>query len=757
MRISLLCFLLCCTFGLPAQEPSDSARIYSLLKVSERQRVSYELDSAEQTGRILLEEARRTGNPLYQAMAYYNLGAVLLRRSQADSALYYTRLALPFARKAASLEYEQYAHNVLARGHYALGGYDSSLYYSEQALAISQEMGDTQQVGKMLSNIGVIYDDQGNYPKALDYYFRSLRIVEQVPDSSAMGYAILNIGTVYQQQQDMPLAIQYNRRAAGIFTDIDEQFGRSIALGNLAEFYAQMQRWDSSRYFAERALVQARAVEDGIGVGMALRTLGRLELEEGDREQAKTFFSASDSVVEKIGDLAGQVSAKGSLAKLYLEEGNKQKALQYARQAAKYARELAAPHQISMTAEMLAEVEEANGNYREALAAHRQMVEMKDSIFNEKFSTRIARLRSEYEIEKKQEEINYLEEQKRLSELAHDRQVFIRNLLGLIVLLFLLFSYFLWRSRQREKLARQEADAQRDRLAESNTVITEQKAELAQQHDELRTQNEYLEAVLQEIGQKNRAISASINYARRIQQATLPTSSRMQETFQDYFVLFKPRDVVSGDFYWLSEKRADGSFMFVVADCTGHGVPGALMAMAGDTMLQQIVNQQEIYTPAEVLDRLHRATRQHLNQGTTKNQDGMDMAVCYWQPQTRTLTYAGARQAIFYCSEGNWTYQKGDRLSVGGKRFDAEKRFGQHQWHFPEPVTLYLFSDGLPDQFGGDQDKKLGYKRLREWLQATHRDANLSEQQKMIEKRLEEWLQGRYRQIDDITLLGGRL
>lgn len=741
-----------------AQTP-DSAKVMEWVLRTQNHIENYDFDSAAQTSRALLRYAASEQSPRkLRGLAFYNRSDVLLRRGKADSAVYYARKALPLlAGEVLKHDFLLNNYSVLGRAYYALGNYDSALYFNEQAYEFAQLQGDTHRAGKMLSNIGVLYDEQGNYPKALDYYFRSLRIVEKVPDSSAMGYATLNIGTVYQQQEAMQLALQYTRKAEKIFSDADQQFGRSIALGNLAEYYLQLEQHDSTRYFGERALQQARKVEDQIGIEIALKTLGQVALAEGDFATAKKQMREAKNLAKAVQDAAGLVSIYTTLTEIYLKENANAEALHYARKADKIAQELGSPEKIRRALTWLTKAEEANKNYKEAFAAQKKLMAIKDSVFNEKFSTKIATLRSEYEIEKKQEEVDALAEQNRLRKLAHDRQVLIRNLLGGALLVFFGFAYFLWRSRQREKRARQEADAQRDKLAAANKIVTEQKAELSQQHDELQTQNEYLEAAFQQINHKNKAITASINYAQRIQQAMLPAATRFAACFREFFVLFRPRDVVSGDFYWLSEVQADGSFVFILADCTGHGVPGALMSMAGDAILNQLVNQQGMTEPATLLDALHVELRKHLHQDTSKNQDGMDAAVCYWQPEKRQLAFAGAKMPILLRHQGQWHYERGDRLSVGGKRFKTEQRFTTRSWHLPESAQVYLFSDGFSDQFGGEKNRKITTKRLRRWVE-TSADQPLSRQQEQLEQQLDDWMRLSHpAQIDDISLLGVKL
>ena len=254
---------------------------------------------------------------------------------------------------------------------------------------------------------------------------------------------------------------------------------------------------------------------------------------------------------------------------------------------------------------------------------------------------------------------------------------------------------------------------------------------------------------------QNLEITDSINYAKRIQTSILPDIYKLKETFKDAFVFFRPRDIVSGDFYWF-EKMAEDKFILVCADSTGHGVPGAFMSMIGSTLLQDIVSRQHITRPSQVLKMLDTQIFSTLNQNLELgvSNDGMDMVICEVNIKTRHIIFASAMRPVILVLDGEPLYIKGNRSSVGGESV-IEKYFDDQEYYLNDGDTLYLFSDGLPDQFGGIDGKKMKIARLKKLIEDVT-NLSLSEQKESITKFYDEW-KGDYDQVDDVLLIGIRL
>ena len=310
-------------------------------------------------------------------------------------------------------------------------------------------------------------------------------------------------------------------------------------------------------------------------------------------------------------------------------------------------------------------------------------------------------------------------------------------------------------TQQKDEIQRQrdEIELQRDNIQFQKNEIEHQKDEIEEKKDEIERQRDVLEKTNEIIRRKNQDITSSIRYAQTIQQAILPFDQRMNQELDDYFVIYRPKDIVSGDFYWLSSSIEDKLLMAAV-DCTGHGVPGAFMSMIGYTLLNEIVNDQEITQPAQILEELHKLTRLALRQESQANADGMDLCLCMLEPIDATqvqITFAGAKRPLYYVlPKSNELLEiKGNRKSIGGGKHFENPKFTQQAFVVPKGTIIYLTTDGMIDQ-NNEQRKKFGTVRFKELLQNCS-PLPLSEQKERLNNALDQHQVGTD-QRDDITV-----
>jgi serine phosphatase RsbU (regulator of sigma subunit) len=265
-----------------------------------------------------------------------------------------------------------------------------------------------------------------------------------------------------------------------------------------------------------------------------------------------------------------------------------------------------------------------------------------------------------------------------------------------------------------------------------------------------------IEAQNEDIRRTNDKMTASINYARRIQQAMLPDRTAIQAVLPDSFILFRPRDIVSGDFYWFLEK--DGKIFIAAVDCTGHGVPGAFMSMIGNDFLNEIVSLLDIEAPDLILNELHKHVRKALKQAETDNRDGMDVALCVIDPQRRVLEYAGAKNPLIYIRHDQPQivhHIKGDKVPIGGMQKEDDRCFTKHVIPIESTTSFYIFTDGLQDQFGGNQGMKYTINRIKKFF-AEHCQLPMEQQRRELRSEMMDWMQNE-RQIDDILVIGFKI
>ncbi|MDX2305439.1 MAG: response regulator [Microscillaceae bacterium] len=322
--------------------------------------------------------------------------------------------------------------------------------------------------------------------------------------------------------------------------------------------------------------------------------------------------------------------------------------------------------------------------------------------------------------------------------------------------------------------------AQKNRELEELNAQLEQKViertrELERANLELSSAVNALHEQKQIIEKKSSNITSSINYAQQIQKAILTPEEMLKDCLGDYFIIYKPRDIVSGDFYWCEkieerpvfEKdpiRGENIFkgiqnekvILAAVDCTGHGVPGAFMSMIANDLLNGIIIQHHFVEADQILNKLHKGIRTALRQRETQNKDGLDVALCIIDRYDQTLEYAGAKNPLIYFQNNELHHIRADKLPVGGAFLGAERFYTKHIIDISQETTLYIFSDGFQDQFGGPYKRKFMIKRLKEILWEIHQKP-MPEQQKILEEHLHRWMGTQEAQIDDILLIGVHL
>jgi serine phosphatase RsbU (regulator of sigma subunit) len=382
-----------------------------------------------------------------------------------------------------------------------------------------------------------------------------------------------------------------------------------------------------------------------------------------------------------------------------------------------------------------------SGKYDSAFYYQSVYLSANDSIKSFKNVQKMADLRTEFEVAKKQSEVEVLEKNKLI-------QFIVIIGLGLILLLaigiILLYYYSLKRSKRLTAA-----------LDERRILLEKQSRELKEQREVLKQQKE--------------EIISSINYAKYIQSSILPQEEQLETLLGEHFVLYKPKDIVSGDFYWIS--NIENKTVLAAADCTGHGVPGAFMSMLGTALLNEIINKEYITHPGVILRRLRKEVINSLQQKGERGEqkDGMDIALCTLDIENMKLQFAGANNPLYLIRKANLPevgllrcesageerlYEiKGDMMPIGIN--DRMENFTFHEIDIYKGDTFYLFSDGFPDQFDSQNNKKFGYRKFREQL-LKNNSKTMPENKNILEKVLNDWM-GDNSQIDDIMVIGFRI
>jgi len=351
-----------------------------------------------------------------------------------------------------------------------------------------------------------------------------------------------------------------------------------------------------------------------------------------------------------------------------------------------------------------------------------------------------------------------------------DENYFSQGGLFLELVLFSVGLGYRERKNEQEKRLAQEENARilkeqnvtlERKVKERTLEITEKNEELMMQKEEILTQRDALQERGEELQFAYNQITDSVRYAQTIQNAILPFEKKIKRVFDDYFIIFYPKDIVSGDFYWFNSIEDGNHIKAVVSaiDCTGHGVPGAFMSMIGNTLLNETINEKRIFNPAEVLTRLHHKIRQDLRQAETNNSDGMDMVLCVIEQTSKQdykLTFSGAKRPLYYIHEGELEQLKADRFSIGGEVYEDEREriFTNQEIILKKGDMFYLLTDGFGDTPGMDR-KRFGSRNIKKMITAA-KDLSMPDQKEAFEAALTNHM-GDQEARDDVTFLGFKL
>ena len=630
---------------------------------------------------------------------------------------------------------------------------EKTLQYAQEAGKLADKLNFKKGKAASLRNIGIIYHHQGNYPKALEYYQKSLQINEEMGDKKGKAASLGNIGIIYYNRGDYPKALGFHQKSLQINEEMGVKKGIAASLGNIGTIYYNQDDYPKALEYFQKSFQLFEETGNTWGTAANLSNIGDIYKKQGDYPKALEYYQKALKKNEQLDITYGICVDYISFGAVYLETNEYAQALTYSLKALKIAQELGLLDELKEINEQLSKIYAATNNYQKAYKYHLAFKQLSDSLFNEENVKKITGLEYEYKYEK-EKQATALEQAKKDALQAEEakQERIIRNAFIAGFVLVLLLALVILRSLvQKRKSNRQ--------LAEQKQVIKETNTELKQTNEELNTtlslvneQKTEIEKQKAVVEDAHKQITDSINYASRIQNAILPLQSTFDTLLPSHFILFKPRDTVSGDFYYV--QREHDKTILAAVDCTGHGVPGAFMSMVGNDLLNTIIKDKQIIQADKMLTELHEGVRSALQQEETQNRDGMDMALVVIDEDKKTLEFAGAKNPLIYIQNSELKVIKGDRVAVGGKQKEAERTFTAHQIDISQPTTFYLFSDGYQDQFGGPEGRKFMTKRFRNLLLEIHQKP-MEEQSEVLDQTIQDWMkEGNEKQVDDILVVG---
>ncbi len=671
------------------------------------------------------------------------------------------------------------SYNNIGNVYLRLNLYSESLKSHLKALQIRQKMKDSVNIGYSFNNIGNIYQQQKNYPEALENHFAALKIKQK--DKMETVLSLNNIGIIYTEMGNYNEALKYHNQAFEIAKEINNVENKEVNLINSARAYLKLKKYKIAEEYTLKGLKMAEEIEDSESIVDGNMLLSILYEEIGDFKKSLNYYHKYITIRDSI----------------YNDE-NVKKAVQTQLQFDFDKKELASKkEQEDRDIEAKAESKKQKWililvSFILMLVVVFAVITYRGYLNKQKAFKIISQQKLEVEKQSKIiEQTNAELEQLSIVASKTDNIVLVLNPEGDIEYVNESFQK-LNRISLKEILEKKLNIFNSSNNSKIKTIVEEAvKNKRSVKYESINKKNpenivweastltpifddsgklkkiiiidsDITEAKQQQkiIEEKNKDITSSIKYAKRIQQAILPSLEAIKEKFPDSFILYKPKDIVAGDFYWVSDavtKHQESFMMVAVADCTGHGVPGALMSVIGNNFLRICEREPTVNRPSEALDFINVGISKTLRQEYSKStiQDGMDMVFVAIDYSAMLLHFAGAKNSIYIVRDGVLTEYKGDKHPIGAYVGEEMKKFTNHSIPVQKGDCVYLFTDGYADQFGGPEGKKFMYSRFKKTLSANSH-LSMDEQHNILVKEFEDW-KADDEQVDDVCVFGCRI
>ncbi|MBI3502271.1 MAG: tetratricopeptide repeat protein [Bacteroidetes bacterium] len=606
---------------------------------------------------------------------------------------------------------------------------DTVIILSNQILELSEKNNYTFGIKNANNNLGVINMNKGNNDVALKYFFKVLKISEEAKDSVYIAKSYNNIGIIYRNQDDFKKSMEYTKKSLAIRKNLKDKKGQAVCLTNIGLNYWSLYDYENSLKYSFEAEKLFKETGFTKFLGNVYNNIADVYDEQGKYQDAIKYLKKSFEIKVAQNDKYTIPSFWNNVGSLYIKLKMYDSAFSCLSNGLKLAKDYGSMQDINKSYEHLSFLFAQKKEFEKAYNYYQLYSQTKDTLFNENKTKQITEMETKYQTEKKDNEIKLLNTEKEkeraiAEEKSRKQKIIIWSVISGF-LLVTVFAFFIFRSLR---------------------ITSKQKQIIEVQKIEVEKQKHTIE-------EKNKDITDSINYAKRIQQAKLPDKKEIHSALPNSFVLFKPKDIVSGDFYYFY--KDDKSVFIASADCTGHGVPGAFMSMIGSEKLDDALAHS--VDTSEILSHLNKGIKSSLRQtdSNESTRDGMDIALCSVDTDARVIKYAGANRPLWIIRNGQTVVEeiKATKKAIGGFTEDSQ-HFDTHEIKLQQGDTFYISTDGYADTFG-KQDKKLTTKKFKEILLSIQ-DKSLKEQEQHLDNFIEDW-KGETEQVDDILVIGVRL
>ena len=682
------------------------------------------LDFFERSLKIKKEQDDKQG----MANSLNNIGTIYKRQGEFKKSLAYYQQSLEIREELGNSADIAASFNNIGNIYSNLGEIKKALDLLQRGLKMMEDQESKIGISICLNSMAIIYHDQGAIERALECHHRSLKIAEKIANKEMIATNMYNIGMLYDDLGETELTLEYYHHSLQIREELGNKQGIAESLNSLGVAYNMQGKFDLAIDYYFRSLKIEEEVGNKSNATMILNNIGSLYYDLGDTIKALYYNHRCLKIAKELGNKEDIASYLTNVGTIYMDRGTLQQAEKYGKKSLRLSHELGFPDKVDEASKLMYRIYSKKRNYQAALKMYELHIQMRDSINNETTQKAAIKLNMQYEYEKqhladsletsKELALKDIEISKQQAEAKAERTTKYGLYGGLS--LVLIIALVLYRSVQQKKKA--------------NDEITVQK---------------------QEVEHKNKEILDSITYAERIQSAILPPMSLMKEKLRDGFVLYKPKDIVAGDFYWLETCRCEGDddVYFSAADCTGHGVPGAMMSVMCSNALTKSVKELGLTKPGDILDATTKIIEGRFERSEQLVLDGMDLALCKLNLKNLQFEYAGANNPLWIVRSGEVLETKADKQPIG--MYDNRMPYTNHKIELQKGDLIYIFSDGYIDQFGGPKGKKFKSKPFKKLLLGIENES-MNKQKELIDMAFENWKRD-VEQVDDVCIIGVKI
>lgn len=689
------------------------------------------------------------------ATAYGNLGLLNNKNNNFEKSLQHYLKAITYLEKTQEKNDIAAIYLKIAQLYIHRLNIEKASNYIEKAVNIYKASRNQKNLARAYDYYGHMNKKIGDNTKALSYYYKSLALSKHHGHKKGLAKTLKNIGLLYEDMNNYDSALVFYKKASLYYDNIFNKEGIANVSNNIGNIYFTIKEYDKAIKYYKKALEIYEKANNSQGIALAANNLGSVYSVNENYQGALNYLLIAQNNYKKINDKNGSAINLKNIGKVYNAIGKYENAFEYMKKSLDFALKNESLKDIMEAYKGLSDIHKEKNEYKKAFKYYQLYIEMYDSLVNEEARVEIEKLNSKYRKSNEEKQIEQLYSKKKIEELRLKKNERTKNYIIAGIILISIFSIIIFISSRKKLKTNRKLKIQKEQIEKQKSEILKQRNNLEKLYHSLTCQKERIEIQRDIIGEKNQNITQGIKYAEMIQKAILPDEKEVRKVFYDSFVLYLPKDIVSGDFYFLEQE--DRKVHFAAVDCTGHGVPGAFMSLVGFNSLSQVLNETPNSRPSGIISKLNAKVNStlHQNHKDHTSKEGMDLAFCTYHKDTMMLEFSGAFNPLYIIRSKHLLEFKGDPYPVGISVRNQNIQYTNHTIQLLPGDAIYIFTDGFVDQFGGTKRKKFLRKRFKNTLlDISHK--SMQEQKEKLMEVFNNW-RGNFEQIDDILIMGIRV